>query len=208
MGLTLTTAPSYYPVNLDEAKAHLRVDHADEDTLIEALIAAATEMAEDYTGRSFLERTWTHTRERFENWMELPRGPVTSVTGITYIDSVLYLSDPGGTTVQSPDGYYRVLTLDATEYVTHLDGPIGAIALNIDGEWPSLAHRADAVRIVFKSGYSALSRIPERAKVGIKLLLTHLYEHRGAQDAPLPRAAQAVLQPLKIYFSPILGNKR
>lgn len=44
---------SALPISLQEAKAHLRVTHALEDNLIEALIPASVFWAEDYTGRSF-----------------------------------------------------------------------------------------------------------------------------------------------------------
>ena len=41
MPLQLITPPAIEPVTLDEARAHLKVDTADDDTLITALIAAA-----------------------------------------------------------------------------------------------------------------------------------------------------------------------
>lgn len=40
-------------VTIDEVKQHLRIDHDDEDTLIEGLIAQAEAVAEDYCRVSF-----------------------------------------------------------------------------------------------------------------------------------------------------------
>lgn len=42
-------------VTLDEAKAHLRVDTADDDDLITVLIAAATETVESWLSRVFVD---------------------------------------------------------------------------------------------------------------------------------------------------------
>lgn len=199
MGLTVTTPPNQHPVTLDEAKTHLRIDHSDEDTLLDSLIAAATVWAEESIGRTFMARTWLQTRQRFGNWMELPRGPVSAVSSIQYIDSVLYLANPGGTTVQSPDGYYKVLTMSASEYYTALDGPIGAVGLNLDGEWPSIASRTDAVRITFTTGYSAVGDVPVPIRQAILVLVQYLYEHRGSAQGDIPLAAKALLQPYKIF---------
>ena len=40
-------------VSVEEVKTHLRIDHDDEDTLIEGLIAQAQAVAEDYCRVSF-----------------------------------------------------------------------------------------------------------------------------------------------------------
>ena len=40
-------------VSVDEVKTHLRIDHDDEDTLIEGLIAQAQAVTEDYCRVSF-----------------------------------------------------------------------------------------------------------------------------------------------------------
>ena len=50
MALKLITPATELAVSLADTKAHLRVDVADDDTLITALITAATELAEQATG--------------------------------------------------------------------------------------------------------------------------------------------------------------
>jgi uncharacterized phage protein (predicted DNA packaging) len=42
-------------VTLTELKAHLRVEHADEDALIQTYLDAAATAAEDYTGVTFTD---------------------------------------------------------------------------------------------------------------------------------------------------------
>ncbi len=46
----LTEAPTEYPVSLAAIKTHLRVDHDDENELINVLIAAATDHLDGYGG--------------------------------------------------------------------------------------------------------------------------------------------------------------
>jgi len=48
MALVMTAAPSVEPISRAEAKAHLRIDASDEDSLLSSLITA---------GRMFVERT-------------------------------------------------------------------------------------------------------------------------------------------------------
>ncbi len=42
-------------VSVDEVKSHLRIDHDDEDTYLEGLIAQAQAVAEDYCRVAFLD---------------------------------------------------------------------------------------------------------------------------------------------------------
>lgn len=91
------------PVTLAEVKAHLRVDFADDDTLLSSMITAARQIIEDYCHISLVQKTITLTleasdkpkslfvqpwqvREQF-NSFELPYGPVKSVSSVTSIAS-------------------------------------------------------------------------------------------------------------------------
>ena len=58
MPLVIVTPPAEEPVSLAEAKLHLRVDIADDDALITALISAARQAAETITGRQIVTARW------------------------------------------------------------------------------------------------------------------------------------------------------
>ena len=60
--LTETAQPETEPVSLDDAKAHLRIDHDADDDVIARLISVARMMAEEYTGRAFIRRTSAWSR--------------------------------------------------------------------------------------------------------------------------------------------------
>ncbi len=57
----LVTAPIALPVDLSEAKAHCRIDHNDDDVLIESYIGAATGHLDAWTGilgRCIMPQVW------------------------------------------------------------------------------------------------------------------------------------------------------
>lgn len=79
-------APALPPVTLEEAKAHLRVDHPDDDALIMGLIGAATEACERHTRRSLMARTLRLTRDYWPlGPVELPRPPLLSVERVAVL---------------------------------------------------------------------------------------------------------------------------
>lgn len=112
MALTLTAAPAVEPVSLAEAKAFLRVGHADEDALIGDLIAGARQQIEALTGLALITQSW---REALDAWparrvsacgqaVRLMRRPLISVEalrmfdqsgGARLIDPAEYRAEPG-----------------------------------------------------------------------------------------------------------------
>lgn len=57
----LVTPPASHPITIDEAKLHCRIDHNDDDTLIEAYIGAAVGHLDGWTGilgRCIMPQTW------------------------------------------------------------------------------------------------------------------------------------------------------
>ena len=72
-------------ISLSDMKEFLRVDHTDEDTTITALLDAATQSIQDYTGLHFKTSTYALKLDNFYN-IEFPY-LISSVTSVTYYDS-------------------------------------------------------------------------------------------------------------------------
>jgi uncharacterized phiE125 gp8 family phage protein len=65
-GTVQTAAPAAEPITLAEAKAWLRVDGTDEDTLITALIAAARTHVENFTRRALITQQFEVSFDAFQ----------------------------------------------------------------------------------------------------------------------------------------------
>ena len=179
MAISVVTPPTAYPVTLDEAKLHCRVDGTAEDTLLAGLIAAATDYVERYTGRSIGTQTLALTLVGVADEMLLPRGPVQSVASIKYY----------ATTQQ---------TLAASVYELAED----SVLLASGQSWPDTDDRADAVTITYAAGYTD---VPAAIKQAILLLIGDWYGSRentalgSNQPAEMPHAVTALLANYRLF---------
>ena len=90
----ITVQATTEPVTLAEAKAQLRVDHTDEDTLINQYIKAARQHAERFTGLSLAAQTVQLVYTGSDLTIELPLSPVASIASVTDGTNALeYTSD-------------------------------------------------------------------------------------------------------------------
>lgn len=82
--LYITTAATVEPITLAQAKAHLRVSHDGDDSLITAIIPAAREIVELETGRALAIASYEWTPD-CDGQTQLPLAPVTvtSADGVT-----------------------------------------------------------------------------------------------------------------------------
>lgn len=189
---SLVTAPAVPLLSVAEAKAHLRVDHDDDDVLIEGLIDAATAHLDGWSGilgRCLVNQTWEESfscfprgdRLRFRLW------PVVSISSVTYRDA---------------DDAEQ--TLSAALYAGPLaDGAGAYLALN-DGEvWPSTYTRDDAVTVTYVAGHgAAASDVPAAIRHAALLMIGHWYAQREAvsaagQSAEVPIGVSALLAPYR-----------
>ena len=187
MGISIVTPAASDPVSLAEAKAHLRIDTTDENDLITSLITAATELAQTVTCRQFIHATFDYTLDRFpvEDYIELPRSPLSSVTSITYTNA-------GGTAGQT----FTDITADT--YHTP-----GRVVLNYDESWPDYREDYNAVVIRFVAGYGATSSsVPAAVRQAILLMVGHWFEHREEASEmnlkQMPVAAASLLATVKL----------
>ncbi|MDP2358014.1 MAG: head-tail connector protein [Beijerinckiaceae bacterium] len=161
----LVTPPAAPPVSLEEAKAHLRVDHDEENALIEALIAAATAHLDGWTGilgRCLVTQTWR------QDLREFPAGGTIR----------LPFPAPGSVSVTYYDAANAEQTLAPSAYHVLDDIRGGAIELAASASWPAVYDRPDAVSVTFNAGYGAGNAVPAALKAAIKLMIGDLYMNR------------------------------
>lgn len=197
MGALLVTPPSVEPITLADAKLHLRVIDASEDSLIGVFIAAARQHVEEYTQRRLINQTWSVTFDGFTmpaacvygsvaaNWLELPFAPASSITGVTYVDG------NGVTQTLAPATY----SLDAGSSIPRL--------LNL-GAWPSTKQTSNAVAATVVFGYGATPEdVPAAIRAAMLLLLGNWYANREAvvdsrAATELPMGVAALLAPYRV----------
>lgn len=189
--LILGTAPTSEPVTTAEAKSHLRVDIADDDTLIAALIAAARQAFEEINGRSLFTTTWKLILDAWPagETIVLPRPPLQSVTSIVYTDT------DGNTTVWG-----------ASNYVVETMRTPGRVYLGYNKSWPTATLRpASPITVTYVSGWADVADIPQRYKQAILLLVGHWYENReaiassGAMPKEIPLAYESLVMMDRVW---------
>lgn len=177
--VSVTTQPAEEPVTLAQAKLHCRVDTSDEDTLITALIVSARQLVESYCKRSLISQTRKLTLNGFPgcDFIELPYGPVASVTSVTSYNS---------------DNDDAVFSTDAYK--------LGAdkIYLNDGYTWPSSLRDHDSCEIVYVAGRANADSLEQEFKQAVLMIVGHWYENRetvavGTIAPEMPMTAAAIL---------------
>lgn len=165
MRWVVSTAPAEEPVTTAEAKAHLGVTHANDDTLIASLIATARQHVEQVCERALVTQTWRLSLDAFPSGcIELPGGKVQSITSIAYTDT---------------DGAAQTLA----DYQSDLDRePARLLYAFDDGAWPGTRTVLNAVQVTYVAGYGAAAAVPAVLKAAILLAVGDLYANREAQQ--------------------------
>ncbi len=115
------TAPASEPVTLAELKSYLYIDHSDDDDLLNRMLQAAREAAEQFTRRSFITQTWKLTYDdNVPFHLDLPNGPVQSITSV-----VAEAEDTSTVTVNTQA--YKLLSND----VLRVEGYVSAHKVHI-----------------------------------------------------------------------------
>jgi uncharacterized phiE125 gp8 family phage protein len=83
--LTDINPPPAEPISLSEAKAFLRVDHEDEDALIQTLISSARDRLETHLNITMIQRPM-QVAVALGGTIKLPRWPVISIDRVTVDD--------------------------------------------------------------------------------------------------------------------------
>lgn len=180
------TAPQNLPLTVYEAKRHLRVEHEDEDDLIEGLIGAATSHLDGWSGvlgRCLVSQEWMIAYHSFARILRVPFPDVTAAS-IVYRDA--------------DDSEQSV---DASNFEIKEDA-LGAYVWFKDS-WsaPRTYARPDAVQITVTAGFGDPADVPKPICQALKLLIGHFYENREAVTQfnmrELPLAVRSLLAPYR-----------
>lgn len=177
--LERVTAPAAEPISLAEAKAQARVDHADDDTLIGALIDAAVDMVDGdgHLGRAMITQTWAQWAPTAPGVIRLRMGPFQSLTSIQYFDE--------NGTLQSAD---------VADFEVRKFGDLSDVYPKDGKAWPTADARADAIKVTYVAGFGdAASDVPAGIRHALLMLVAHWYDTRkAASEASLHDAPMAV----------------
>jgi uncharacterized phiE125 gp8 family phage protein len=170
MALTKITDAAVEPVTLAEAKAHLRVDAADEDAYITALITVARTAAEERMQRTLMNTSWRLMLDFFPDAIRLPMPRIVAVSSVQYVD---------------PDGALQ--TLDPSGYSVDSASEPGWIVPAWGLDWPDARGQVNAVSVLYTAGYGAYpALVPAPIRQWILLAIGEMYAARErSADKPM-----------------------
>jgi uncharacterized phiE125 gp8 family phage protein len=157
MGVVVVTPP-VHDLDLDLVKAHLRVDHDDDDALIGAYVDAAVSAIDGPRGwlnRAVWPQTLRFTADTLCRPFRLPHGPVIAV------DEIEYVASDGTATAWADDDW--MVTADDRIVLKH-----GAV-------WPSLRGDADGVSVTYQAGFAD---VPKAIQSALLLMVGDLWMNR------------------------------
>lgn len=197
MSLVLVEAPSLEVLSLTAAKAHLRVEHDQDNALIKTCIAAAVgeldAAAGGWLGRALRPQIWELRGSGFPcDAIRLSLPPFIRVVSLKY-------DDVNGVEQALAEGtHFRVLGKGARGTVQVVP------ALNLN--WPAARCDHESVRLRFEAGYEPgdpATDIPAPIVQWIKLRVGRYYEFRedtlvGKAPSPLP-FIDNLIAPYRVY---------
>ena len=171
MRLVLVVPPAATPITLAEVKAQARVEHDDEDLLLQHYIDAATAWLDGpagILGRCLVTQTW---RAEFN----AVTGPIRLPFPDTVIDSAVFTDAEGGELIHAFELQDQRLLLR----------PVSGFGR--------------PAAITFTAGYGAPTDVPAAIRQAMLLLVTQWYEYRQVTGAgaALPFAVEALLAPYR-----------
>jgi len=203
----IVTAADVYPVSLSEAKAHLRITHNAEDDLIQSYIAAATDWAQTFTRRIFIDTEVTIKLDRFPesgDSVELvgasngvyrilkndgrkkdacKRNRAILLPGgfVTAVNDIVYTDTNGAPqTLTGPTS-----AAPGTDYQEDLTDDEWAYALPTPSiGWPSVdSDTVNAVSVNYQVGWLDIGDMPEVLRSAVKFKMADLFTIRDTIDA-------------------------
>lgn len=151
---TETAPPASEPITLEQAKAHLRVFHEDDDEYIWSLISVARQACEAYCAAYWAERAIEIYADNFCDLAYFPVAPIKSIDEVSYTDT-------SGVAAEVSDAVYE-FQADASRFV-----------VKYGQAWPP-THFGTRVKVTAIVG----DKVPAPVLQAMKLKVGDLYERR------------------------------
>jgi uncharacterized phiE125 gp8 family phage protein len=155
-----------YPVTAADARAHVRLQHTQDDAQLDGFIAAACGHlggVDGITGRALVRQAYELRLDAFPSGaLALPLPPLVSVEAVQYIDTA---------------GTLQTLAAAAYEVDTHSEPGLILPA----STWPLTADKHHAVRVRFTAGYDAAT-LPPGLRAAVLMLVADLDANRAARS--------------------------
>lgn len=185
--LVRVTAPAASPISLAEAKAQMRVEGTDDDTIIQRLIDAAVAFVDvqGVLGFAMITQTWGQWIGQSPGTVMLSLGPVQSVSAVKYYDT---------------DGALQTATL--SDFNVFGTPNRTTVSPKSGKAWPVTQMRDDAIKIEYVIGYGdAASDVPQTVRHALMMLVAHWYENRET-------SSEKQMVDLPYGFSEMIGIER
>lgn len=173
--VSVVTPPATLALSVEDAKLHLRVEHDDDDDLIEDCINAAIgelDAPKGWLGRALFTRTQRLTLDAYPPPVVYLPGPITTAISTIHVrnadDEIVKIYDSGVGDPTDDIGLQSDLTAEPA-----LLWPSDSIG------WPTdIKGGIDSVRIDYVTGYATAAAIPEVMLQWLKLRTADYYRDR------------------------------
>lgn len=182
----LLSAPAVEPIALADMKAFLRVETADDDAIIAALIAGSRIHVEVQTRRALITQSWRLSRDSWPaaGRLEVLPAPLQTLSAARVYDA---------------DGIANDIDMQA-----FVPDPAASVLAFAPWALPVPGRRAAGIELDVVVGYGDdASDVPESMRQAIRLLVAHWYENRslvasGTSGVALPQTVAALLAPYRV----------
>ena len=174
-------------ISTADARQFLKVDITDDDDVINSLVKAATESAQEYTNRFFLSTTLEQYGTTFADIRNLFKSPVSEITVVKYYDT---------------DNVQQTLSTSVYQVTPAIEP--STLMLKVDQSYPDVADREDAVLVKYTVGYgTATTDVPFAIIQAVYLTIGHWYQNRqevvvGRIATEIPMGAKYLLDQYKV----------
>jgi uncharacterized phiE125 gp8 family phage protein len=159
----MKTAPVFSPVSVEQLKRSLRIEHSDQDELLQDLLDAAVEESQNATGRQYARATFVAYIDGSElgaqgsGEIEIEKGPVDAIASVKY-----YAPGAAVLTALEPEKYQ----LDNSELTARLRFP---------ESFSADAEKMNSVEIEFACGWADAASVPKDLVSAIILRASEMY---------------------------------